>query len=151
MEHRWGRRISLDAAVCLSSRAGLIHGQLTNVSLSGAYVKTNTPVPPMSHTCLELQGSNNTATWPTKAWIVRVDQEGVGLEWWEFSPPLLDELLKGAMAHSVPHSEPWHFAEEPSTSSSLDTGPRSLTASLKPNEPLQSTPQGSRSGKRSIA
>lgn len=103
MEHRCGRRISLDLAVQLGFCGGLVDGQLTNVSLSGAYVRTNAPIPPLTPTYLELNAAcpSGAVARPIHAWIIRVDAGGVGLEWAEFSPPAIRALLDGQTAHTA--------------------------------------------------
>jgi hypothetical protein len=74
------------------------------MSLSGAYVKTTTLIPPLTHVCVELQKvcSSRGARYRIQACVTRIDEGGLGLEWCDPSPSLIRELLTdatGFLAH----------------------------------------------------
>jgi PilZ domain len=96
MEHRWGKRsgLNIGARLCLSSGA-VAAGRIANASLSGAFVRTANRIPVLTRVLVELDtnsaGQNARECIP--AYIVRATQDGVGLEWNEFTPPAIAALL----------------------------------------------------------
>jgi hypothetical protein len=87
MEHRWGERFELRAAVRLHCVTREIDGHLKDVSLSGAFVHTRLQVPPWTQIELELSGRR------IAAYVVRVAADGLGIEWSEFAPRAIRVLL----------------------------------------------------------
>jgi hypothetical protein len=105
MEHRWGRRARVDMGITLHPGFGAVaRGRLTNVSLSGALVRTEMRLPTFTRVVVELpsQDSNpesgDGAAAMLGAYVVRDAPDGFGLEWTEFSPPAIAALLYRAAA-----------------------------------------------------
>lgn len=95
MEHRWGVRHSLDLSVRLDGRPQqLTFARLKNVSCSGAYVETRTPLPTLSRVWIELDWDRRDDSRRIAAYIVRTDQRGVGLEWCDFAPRAILALIE---------------------------------------------------------
>lgn len=81
MEHRWGTRVELDAPAELATAEGVCtDGRVRNASLSGAFVKTSAKVPLLSRVALRPLVTG--ASW-LDACVVRVEADGLALEWLE--------------------------------------------------------------------
>ncbi len=94
MEHRWGKRSSVDVPVTLHLGSGTaVQGRITNVSVSGAWVLTELQLPPFSRVVVELEDSDYPRTQTVAAYVARESREGLGLEWTEFSPRGIAKLL----------------------------------------------------------
>ncbi|MGH8290446.1 MAG: PilZ domain-containing protein [Steroidobacteraceae bacterium] len=97
MEHRWGIRQFLDASVRFDGRPQLLtFARLKNASASGAYVETQAGLAMLSRVWVEidwhlhcLNDSNRVA-----AYVVRKDEQGVGLEWCNFAPRAILALIE---------------------------------------------------------
>ncbi|HZF24659.1 MAG TPA: PilZ domain-containing protein [Steroidobacteraceae bacterium] len=87
MEHRWGERIATRAAVRLHCAKWDAAGHLKDASLSGAFVHTRLQVPAWTQIEVELSEVR------IAAYVVRVAADGLGIEWSEFAPPVIRELL----------------------------------------------------------
>ena len=107
MEHRWGKRSSVDIPVVLHAGSGSrIRGRMANLSLSGALVLTDVRLPVFSQVMLELEGLwSNAEMPPIAAYVARAANGGIGLEWDEFSPLPIAELLSPAAATLPAHDE----------------------------------------------
>jgi hypothetical protein len=98
MEHRWGKRFPLNAAVKLRLRTGaVVAGGIANASLSGAFVQTTSRLPIYTYVLLELDSDGAQQSGPEciPAYVVRAAPDGVGLEWSEFAPPAVVARLPG--------------------------------------------------------
>ncbi|MDB6014978.1 MAG: hypothetical protein JWL65_7228 [Gammaproteobacteria bacterium] len=98
MEHRWGKRFPLNAAVKLRLRTGaVVAGGIANASLSGAFVHTASRLPVYTYVLLELDTNGAWQSGPEciPAHVVRAAPDGVGLEWGEFAPPAVVGRLPG--------------------------------------------------------
>jgi hypothetical protein len=83
MEHRWGERVEVNRAVRLRRAPAVIGwGRLTNVSLTGAYVETSLPLPPLTYVEVEPLGHDGAGE-RLGAYVVRGTSAGAGLEWCE--------------------------------------------------------------------
>ena len=85
MEHRWGQRKRCRARVYLSAGAEVSGtGRLRDVSSSGAYIETTLHLPMHSRVMLNVRG-NESATYEVDiaASVARVDNDGIGVEWYE--------------------------------------------------------------------
>jgi hypothetical protein len=101
MEHRWGRRARVDLGIALHPGFGAVaRGRLTNVSLSGALVRTDLRLPTFAQVIVELvpQDSSDGRAEMISAYVAREAPDGFGLEWTEFSPPAIAALLYRAAA-----------------------------------------------------
>ena len=98
MEHRLGTRVPVSLPVSIiRKRAAHAFGSMLNVSLSGAYVETRATLPPFARV--------DVVCWPTcsdrahcpgvPAYVSRVGRNGVGIEWLEFAPAMIRQLLLG--------------------------------------------------------
>ncbi|MBC8024878.1 MAG: PilZ domain-containing protein [Steroidobacteraceae bacterium] len=88
MEHRWGRRIACGAPARLSVGAGITGaGQLRDVSLSGAFIETVLELP------LFAQVTVSVGETEVQASVVRIDADGVGVEWMETEQRAICPLL----------------------------------------------------------
>ncbi|HTX06162.1 MAG TPA: PilZ domain-containing protein [Steroidobacteraceae bacterium] len=96
MEHRWGERVFVQVTVELSCGAlAPISGLLQNLSSSGAFVRTEGCRPPRGPVEVTLIGSGEErgSSIRLPAYIVRESDSGVGIEWCEFAPRVVRELL----------------------------------------------------------
>jgi hypothetical protein len=89
MDHRWGQRITVDLAVQLLCHPRTIAvGQLANVSVSGAFVRTAmvpallAPVRILGFLS-EREGARREAI---EGYVVRRERGGFGIEWFELAP-----------------------------------------------------------------
>jgi hypothetical protein len=96
LEHRWGRRFRVNIPVRVST-ATLARGDgcMKNLSLSGALMKSNCDL--RLHTLIEVRielppPSPHVSV--LKAHVSRKLQEGVGIEWCEFAPNAVRDLLR---------------------------------------------------------
>jgi hypothetical protein len=86
MEHRWGQRQATNLPVRVAQASGALgFGRVLNVSTTGAYLQTPVPLRQMALIFLtpinEAQPERAGAR--LAAWVVRMDEKGVGLEWQE--------------------------------------------------------------------
>jgi hypothetical protein len=95
-EHRWGRRIAVDIPVQVAAKASpAIHGQLKNVSLSGALMEADHEL--LLHASIEVSiEPAETGHSPRKvmARVTRKSKNAVGVEWCEFAPSAVKDLLR---------------------------------------------------------
>lgn len=96
MEHRWGERVAVRMTVELSSGSSPpVAGDLENVSSSGAFVRTQGRGPPRGPVQVVLQQdtSGRGRSVRLAAHVVRESEGGVGIEWSEFAPRAVRELM----------------------------------------------------------
>ena len=96
MEHRWGHRHEISRAVHLGTRSGLAaRGQITNVSISGAFVVCPLPVSLFSYVEVQFRAMVNgkRAMMSVEAQVVRKEAAGFGIEWCEFAPEAVRALV----------------------------------------------------------
>ena len=96
MEHRWGERKAIRQRVRVIL-AGSVYaqGQVANVSISGAFVKTLLPAPVLSVVQVAFIADDDRrslASGTVAAQVVRKTPEGLGLEWCEQVPKIVDAL-----------------------------------------------------------
>jgi hypothetical protein len=91
MEHRWGARVHLKEPARLRNVHGsvLVIG-IRNASLSGAFLETSLKPSLFSRVCI--QPVAGAGEW-LDAWVVREDDDGVGVEWLEPGSDLALELI----------------------------------------------------------
>jgi hypothetical protein len=98
MEHRWGERVAVRMTVELTSGSSpRVPGHLENVSSSGAFVRTEGRGPPRGPVAVILRqdGSDRPRYVRLAAYVVREAEGGVGIEWCEFAPRAVRELIRG--------------------------------------------------------
>jgi len=101
MEHRWGDRRKIILRVRLrGSGQATASGWLTDLSLSGAYVRTLAALAPMGQIEIELieRASSHHGHGPVQlqARVVRHGLTGIGVEWDEFASGAVGEILRNA-------------------------------------------------------
>ena len=99
MEHRWGKRVVVDVPFRLVG--GAFSGRsarLTNLSVSGGCVRSSFEPRLLSHIelAIELPQRFMHAVPRLTAYVTRTFKGGVGIEWCEFAPPLVGELIRSA-------------------------------------------------------
>ena len=89
MDHRWGQRVAVDLAVQLMCHPRTVAvGQLMDVSVSGAFVRTGlvpallAPVRILGFLS-EHEGMRREAI---EGYVVRRERRGFGIEWFELAP-----------------------------------------------------------------
>ena len=96
MEHRWGERIRIDMPVHVSAdEVAGIPGCMRNLSLSGALLRidANLRLNALIEVSVELpQPSHPPAI--LLAHVSRKGKEDVGIEWCEFAPIVVKDLLR---------------------------------------------------------
>jgi hypothetical protein len=93
MEHRWGERFRVNLTVTVrDSKGWTAVARIRDVSISGAF--------------LECRHGFDSASWitvyfghggranPVDGYIARLTREGIGIEWAEFAPTAVTDLLR---------------------------------------------------------
>jgi hypothetical protein len=116
MDHRWGERIQVDFPVRLMTRPfAKRDGRLTDLSVSGAYIRTGVPMRPRSRLVVALRAT----PWARHeaamvcAYVARRYREGVGIEWCEFAPEAVGSLLRSVVRR------PYAFSRHPKPRASV--------------------------------
>ena len=94
MEHRWGKRQATELRVRFVSGNKIGTGCLTNVSVTGAFMRTKAQLRLLS--VVSLSSSPRTTKMKSKgvtAFVVRRESAGVGLEWCEAGETRIDARL----------------------------------------------------------
>jgi hypothetical protein len=92
MEHRCGMRHQVDVEVHVRACQGAVAsaGRLTEVSISGGFVKTPLPVHASALVSLRSQAPGV----HIEGYVVRREAAGVAIEWLEFAPELVQFLTQ---------------------------------------------------------
>ena len=95
IEHRWGRRVRVNIPVWAAVSSSEIECRLKNLSLSGALMKSEHEF--RLNTLIEIiislpRPAEGRAT--VKAHVTRKLNEGVAIEWCDFAPHAVKELLR---------------------------------------------------------
>ena len=95
-EHRWGERmrVNLPVAVYLEGQAAT-EGYVRNLSLSGAFLKSTSDLP--LHAVIGVRidlPSPSVESCVVKARVSRKPGDGIGIEWCEFAPTVVKDLLR---------------------------------------------------------
>jgi hypothetical protein len=95
-EHRWGERVRVDLPVNVLMDEHAAEGvHLKNLSLSGAFLKTSHDWPLNALIAVRIEfPSCSTDTCVVKARVSRKPAHGIGVEWCEFAPTVVKELLR---------------------------------------------------------
>jgi PilZ domain len=97
MEHRWGERVGVDIPVRLTVRPFSVKSaRLTNLSLSGAFIKGGVDVRVLSRiqVVIEVPARFKHATPIVSAYVTRKFKDGIGVEWCEFAPQAVTDLIR---------------------------------------------------------
>jgi len=96
---RWGQRIAVDIPVQVAASASpAIHGHLKNLSLSGALMGTDQEL--RLHAYIEISIKlPETARSDIRVMerVTRNLKDGVGIEWCEFAPSAVKDLLRSPL------------------------------------------------------
>ncbi len=97
MEHRLGSRHAADLDVYLRTWGSTVsaRGRLRDLSVSGAFISTRLPCRPLLHVTVQipLEGRPRRNAPLFEGQIVRVNHEGIGVEWAELQPELVAQLM----------------------------------------------------------
>lgn len=93
---RWGQRIEVDIPVKVAAHASpAIHGHLKNLSLSGALMGTDHELPLYAYIEISIKPSEAArSAVRVMARVTRNSKDGVGVEWCEFAPSAVRDLLR---------------------------------------------------------
>ena len=94
--HRWGQRIAVDIPVQVTaSPLAAIQGHLKNLSLSGALLEMDYKLPLHAYIAISVKppGMGDSAT-TVMARVIRQLKDSVGVEWCEFAPTPVKDLLR---------------------------------------------------------
>lgn len=120
MENRLGERVSIDQAVEMMStrpRTASI-GRIVNLSRSGAFVvECELQLFSLVHVGFAPYARPTQPEAAITAYVTRVTDQGVGIEWCEFAPPIVAALLQAEMMTDST-AQP---RLEPSTETTSDT------------------------------
>jgi len=100
MEHRWGERLLINLPVRVSTHAfSQCDGKLTDLSVSGAHLQGDVELRPLTRVevsvVLPQVCKHQSHSMP--AYVVRKHRDGYGIEWCEFAPLAITELLRTAI------------------------------------------------------
>jgi hypothetical protein len=102
MEHRWGERFGVDLAVRLAMRPFSVRmGRLINLSVSGGDIEVDFDLRPLSRiqVAIALPHRYGQGTAVLAAYVTRIHKDGIGVEWCEFAPRPIVELLRSSAQH----------------------------------------------------
>jgi PilZ domain len=94
-DSRWGDRVRVNIPVQVSANALSAHGCMKNLSLSGALVKADVDLG--MHALIQVNievSSPSPRAAAITAYISRKDKQGIGVEWCEYAPSIVKDLLR---------------------------------------------------------
>jgi hypothetical protein len=97
MEHRWGERIGVDLPVRIAGTPFAVrNGRLLNLSVSGAAIDTTFELRPLSRIQIFIDAPSQVRSEAPSldAYVTRVAKERIGIEWCEYGPDIVCELLQ---------------------------------------------------------
>jgi hypothetical protein len=97
MEHRCGTRYQVDVEVNIRTCQGAVAsiGRLTDISISGGFVNTHLPAHAIVLVSLRTRLPSLSRAIPNiQGYVVRRVATGVGIEWLEFAPELVQVLTQ---------------------------------------------------------
>lgn len=95
-EHRWGERVRVDLPVdVLEDGRAAVGGYLKNLSLSGALLKSSHDLHLHALIAVRIEFPSPSAnSCVVKARVSRKPGHGIGIEWCEFAPAVVKDLLR---------------------------------------------------------
>ncbi len=95
-EHRWGERVRVDLPVgVLQDECAAAPGHLKNLSLSGALLKSSHDLQLYALIGIRIKRPSPSAdSCIVKARVSRKPAQGLGIEWCEFAPDVVKDLLR---------------------------------------------------------
>jgi PilZ domain-containing protein len=97
MDHRWGRRVRVDFPVRVAAhRFAVRDGRLIDLSVSGALIEADLDARVLSRiqVVLLLPDYPRHEAPAVEAYVARKHRHGIGVEWCEFAPRAVRELLR---------------------------------------------------------
>jgi hypothetical protein len=94
-DSRWGDRVRVDIPVQVSANALSARGCMKNLSLSGALVQADLDLG--MHALIQVKigvSSPSQRAAAITAYVSRKDAEGIGVEWCEYAPSIVKDLLR---------------------------------------------------------
>jgi hypothetical protein len=110
VEHRWGQRKATYQCVRVVTAGGIsAQGFMTNVSVSGAFIRT--PIPARVLSVVQIAFVTDSRRLrdfgPVAAQVVRKTRDGLGLEWCEQMSGMLEALaIAPASSDALPTKSP---------------------------------------------
>jgi hypothetical protein len=96
-ENRWGDRVRVNIPVEVSANALRAEGFIKNLSLSGALLKADVDLGMHALIQVKIETSSPSQGDATiTAYVSRKAREGIGLEWCEFAPTIVKDLLRSS-------------------------------------------------------
>lgn len=105
MEHRWGERMGVDLPVRITGHPFSVRtGRLHNLSVSGAFIHVDQDLRLLSRIqiALEMPQRSKHEAPVLSAYVARKYRGGIGVEWCEFAPSPIPQLLHSLSVR--PHS-----------------------------------------------
>jgi hypothetical protein len=106
MEHRWGERVQVDFPIrVMTHRFSVREGRLADLSVSGGLVKADFEARMLSR----IQVAIDLPLWPkhespiVEAYVARRRKHEFGIEWCEFAPRAISELLRAVITRPHTH------------------------------------------------
>jgi hypothetical protein len=96
MEHRWGERVGVDIPVRITAHPFSVRsGRLHNLSVSGAFIRLDYDLRLLSRVqiTIEMPQRSKREAPMLSAYVARKYKDGIGIEWCEFAPPPVPQLL----------------------------------------------------------
>jgi hypothetical protein len=109
MEHRWGQRVRVDIPVRLEiPPASVVAGRILDLSVSGAWISGELEQHLSAEIAVLFEPQSGGGTLHRiPAFVARARLEGIGVEWRELAPPLINSLLgQSAPAEVIPSLPP---------------------------------------------
>lgn len=103
MEHRWGERVTVDVPVKLMARPfAARNGQLLNVSVSGALIRAEFDLRRLTRLQVAVTLPRLRHPAPiVPAYVTRTLEQAVGVEWCEFAPRAILDLIRAAPGRAL--------------------------------------------------
>jgi PilZ domain len=122
MEQRWGERLTVNVPVRVSAHAFSVRdGRLTDLSVSGGHLVVDMDLRPGARVevLVVLPYRSKHEAPAVYGYVTRKYRDGFGIEWCEFAPLAVEELLRTAVRR--PYTAPHRVAPmmRPRTSGSL--------------------------------
>ena len=102
MEHRWGERIKVDLPVQIAAPPlSLRSARIGNVSLSGACLQAEFELRALSRieVLIIVPFKPGADASRITAYVTRSNTLGIGVEWCEYAPPVITELMQALNPH----------------------------------------------------
>jgi hypothetical protein len=102
MDHRWGERITVDLTVKIAARPFAVRaGRLRDLSVSGGAIQVSADIRLLTRVQVAIPVPNRFLD-PipvVSGYVTRKFGDCIGVEWSDFAPDAVRELLKAARAH----------------------------------------------------